>query len=121
MYDDSIKLIEHDSDSISVCVYNEHNGLLALGEKINQRFEAAYMNGYNWDALIRYYVTTVDPDLMNEVETDPEAGMFSAYMSYSAENLTKMKKFESHLCSMLADEAVLMAFIEQHYTNIEWD
>jgi hypothetical protein len=112
---------EHDSGSISLCVYNEHDGLLALGKKISERFEAAYMNGYNWDALIRYYVASVDPDLMNEVETDPEAGMFSAYMSYSPENLAKMKQFESHVRSMLADEAALMTFIEQNYDEIEWD
>jgi Immunity protein 51 len=124
MYDESIKLIEmpeQDSNSISVCVYNEHEGLLALGEKINERFEEAYMNGYNWDALIRYYVASVDPDLMNEVETDPEAGMFSAFMSYSPENLAKMKRFESHVRSILSDEAALMAFIEQNYDEIEWD
>jgi Immunity protein 51 len=124
VYDESIKLIEtpeYGSDSISVCVYNEHDGLLALGEKINERFEEAYMNGYNWDALIRYYVASVDPDLMNEVETDPEAGMFSAYMSYSPENLAKMKRFESHIRSMLADEAALMTFIKQNYNEIEWD
>lgn len=124
MYNESIKLIEmpeYGSDSISVCVYNEHNGLFDLGKRINNRFEEAYMNGYNWDALIRYYVANIDRDLMNEVNTDPEAGMFSAYMSYSLENLAKMKRFESHVRSMLADEAVLMAFIEQNYDKIEWD
>ena len=83
-YNDSIKLIEIPKhDSISVCVYNEHDGLLALGERINARHEEAYMNGYNWDALIRFYVGQKDPLLMEEVETDPEAGMFSAYMSFS--------------------------------------
>jgi hypothetical protein len=51
------------------------------------------MNGYNWDALIRFYVASVDPTLMDKVETDPEAGMFSAYMSYSPDNVAKMKRF----------------------------
>lgn len=122
MYDESIKLIEMpEHSSISVCVYNEHDGLLALGERINARFEAAYMNGYNWDALIRYYVENADAALMGELETDPEAGMFSAYMSYSPENLDKMKRFESHVRALLADEKKLMDFIEQHYNKIEWN
>jgi hypothetical protein len=122
VYDESIKLIEMpEHDSISVCVYNEHDGLFALGERINARFEEAYMNGYNWDALIRFYVASIDPDLMNEVETDPEAGMFSAYMSYSPANLLKMKRFEAHVRAMLADENSLMNFIQEHYDEIEWD
>jgi hypothetical protein len=62
-----------------------------------------------------------DPVLMDEVETDPEAGMFSAYMGYSPDNLQKMKRFESHVRAMVADEGELMKFIEKHYEEIEWD
>jgi hypothetical protein len=53
-----LEMPEH--DSISVCVYNENGGLLELGQRINARFEDAYMNGYNWDALIRFYVKSLD-------------------------------------------------------------
>jgi len=122
VYDDIIKLLEMpEHDSISVCVYIEHDDLFALGERINARFEQAYMNGYNWDAVIRHYVGKVDSELMQEVGTDPEAGMFAAYISYSAENLEKMKHFESHVRSMLADEAALVAYIEGNQDDIEWD
>lgn len=122
MYDDSIKLIEMpEHDSISVCLYIEHDELFALGQRINEQFEEAYMNGYNWEAVIKYYVHKLDPALMDEVGTDPEAGMFAAYMSYTPENLDKMQRFESHLQKMLADEAALMAFIQEHQEEIEWD
>ncbi|MEZ6123143.1 MAG: Imm51 family immunity protein [Planctomycetaceae bacterium] len=63
----------------------------------------------------------VDPDLMAEVETDPEAGSFAAYMSSSPENLEKMKRFESHVRTLVADEAALMTYIEEHCDEIEWD
>ena len=122
MYDESIKLLEMpEHDSISVCVYNENEGLFELGERINARFEEAYMNGYNWDALIRFYVASIDPAIMDEIESDPEAGMYSAYLSFSPENLEKMKRFESHVRAMVADETALMKFIERHYDEIEWD
>ena len=122
MYDDSIKMLEMPNhESISVCVYNENEGLLQLGERINKRFEEAYMNGYNWDALIRFYVASLDSALMDEVETDPEAGMFSAYMPYSPENLEKMRRFETYVRAMVADEKALTKFIEKHYDEIEWD
>lgn len=122
MYDESVKLIEMpEHDSISVCVYNEDDGIFELGERLYKRFEEAYMNGYNWDALIRFYVGKVDPDLMQEVDTDPEAGMFSAYMPHSAGNLDKMRRFESHIRDLLADEAALFKLIEDNLDDIEWD
>ena len=122
MHDESIKLLEmQEHNSISVCVYNENEGLFELGERINARFEQAYMNGYNWDALIRFYVASLDPALMDEVKSDPEAGMFSAYMSYSPENLAKMRRFELHIRAMVADEGALMRFIEKNYDEIGWD
>ncbi|NNJ26242.1 Imm51 family immunity protein [Alienimonas chondri] len=122
MYDDSIKLLEMpDHGSVSVCVYNEHDGLFELGERINARCEEAYMNGYNWDALIRFYVDRKDPELMAEVETDPEAGSYAAYMSYSPENVEKMRRFQAHVRSMVADEEALLAFVDAHKDDIEWD
>jgi len=122
MYDESIKLMEMpEHDSISVCVFNEQDGLFALGERINAQFEQAYMNGYNWDALIKFYVAKNDPELMKHVETDPEAGMFSAYMSHSDENLSKMKQFEAHVRKLVSDENQLMQFIQENENEIEWD
>ena len=122
MYDNCIKLLApQEGELIQVCVYNEMEGLFELGERINARFEEAYMNGYNWDALIRFYVAAIDPELMAEVETDPEAGSFAAYMTYSLENIEKMKRFESHVRSLVSDESALMAFIDDHYDEIEWD
>jgi len=122
MYDDSIKLIEMpEHGSISVCVYNENEGIFQLGERLNERFEEAYMNGYNWDALIRFYVGKVDPDLMKDVETDPEAGMFSAYMPHTADNLEKMRRFESHIRKLVSDEAALFKFIDENIEAIQWD
>lgn len=122
MYDNSIKLIEMpEHNAISVCVYIENDEILALGERINAEFDEAYMNGYGWDAVIRFYVEQVDPELMNVVKTDPEAGMFSAYTIYSPENLDAMKRFESHVSAMLADEQTLRKFIGENRDDIEWD
>ena len=122
MYDNSIKLIEMpEHGSISLCIYTENEGIFQLGERINERFEEAYVNGYNWDALIRFYVGKVDPDLMQEINTDPEAGMFSAYMSYSEENLDKMRRLKSYIHGLLSDEIVLFKLIEDNRDSVEWD
>ena len=108
-------------NSISVCVYNENAEIFQLGERLNEKYEEAYMNGYNWDALIRFYVGKVDPDLMRDVKTDPEAGMFSAYLPHSASNLDKMRRFETHIRKLLSDEAALFTFIAENIEAIEWD
>lgn len=122
MHENSIKLIEMpEHGSISVCVYIESDGIFQLGERINERFEEAYMNGYNWDALIRFYIAKVDPDLIQEINADPEAGMFSAYMPYSEKNLDKMRRFESYIHELLSDEAALFKLIEDNRDSIEWD
>ena len=47
--------------------------------------------------------------------------MFSAYTSYSPEHLDMMQRFESYIREMLKDENALMAFIEKHREEIEWD
>jgi hypothetical protein len=122
-YKDSIKLIEMvDCDSISVCVYIENDGLFALGKRIHAKHEFAEMYGYNWDAVIKHYVGKVDPELMKDVRTDPEAGMFAAYMKgCSPENLEKMKRFESHVRAMLSDDEEFLSFVEENCDSIEWD
>jgi hypothetical protein len=122
VYEDAVKLLEMpEYDSVSVCVYIENEGLFELGERINARFEEAYMNGYNWDALIRCYVGHADPDLIEKVEPDPEAGMCAARMRHSPENLELMRRFESHIRAMIADEDALIHFIETNRDAIEWD
>jgi hypothetical protein len=122
VYGESIKLLEMpEHGSISLCVYVEHDALFQLGERIYSRFPEAYMNGYNWDAVIAFYVGQKDPELMEQVGRDPEAGMYAAYMSYSPENLEKMKRFESLVRDLLSDDEAVMSYIEEHHDEIEWD
>ena len=122
MYEDSIHLLEMpEHDSISVCAFIEKEDLFAVGERIQAKFEPAYMNGYNWEAIIKFYLSQVDPELLSQIGMDPEAGMFSAYTSYSDENLAKMKKLRGHLLELVGDEPALMQLIADNVDKIEWD
>ena len=121
MFEESIQLIEiADLGSISVCLYNENDEVFEIGERIHATYEEAYMNGYNWDALIRFF-GKVDPDLVADFRTDPEAGMFTAVFDHSEENLEKAKRFEAHLHKLLADEAAIFKLIGENREQIEWD
>ena len=121
-HEKNIKLLEH-PDSVSVCVFVENKSLFSLGKRIMERHPQVGedMGGYNWDALIAFYVGEKDAALMESIRRDPEAGMYSAYMKNSPENLAKMKRFEALLKEMLSNDDELIAFIGANVDQIEWD
>ena len=64
LHDECIDFIEdEENDFVPFCLHVEDGALAALGERINEEFEDAYMNGYNWDILISAYVQNRDPAL----------------------------------------------------------
>ena len=60
---------------------------------MNEINEEAYMNGYNWDAFFNYYLEENAPDILESMESDPEAGSYAAYFEDTAENEQKAKRF----------------------------
>lgn len=123
MYDTCIELIERpEDDLITLHVYCENDELFQLGQRINERFENAYMNGYNWEVLIDYDVKRIEPTLLSAIVPDPEAGLYAADMrGCNPANLQTMKRFEAHVRALLKDEQTVTSFIEKHYKDIEWD
>lgn len=122
MFADSVELIQmKDVGSISVCIWCENDEIFELGERINEKYENAYMNGYGWGSLVSYYVHSKEPKLLDHIQPDPEAGMYSARMDASKENLKRMKRFEKYIKELLKSEESVMSFIEKNYEHIEWD
>ncbi|MEM6672492.1 MAG: Imm51 family immunity protein [Planctomycetota bacterium] len=118
----SIRLIDDDDlETISLCLYVEDDAVFAMGERINEQCEDAYMNGYNWEALILFWLKDKHPDLADGLETDPEAGMFAADYAKSDANRVKAKKFYDALAALVSDEEALTAYILEHSEAIPWD
>ena len=67
---------------------------------MNEINEEAYMNGYNWDAFFNYYLEENAPDILESMESDPEAGSYAAYFEDTAENEQKAKTLCRHLSSL---------------------
>lgn len=67
----------------------EDNRIFALGERINAEYEEAYMNGYNWAAFLRAYLSIYRPSLLELLEEDPEANCY--YVSYPLSEKAKRK------------------------------
>lgn len=80
-------------DLVDVCFYVEMEKPFAVGEKMNEICGDAYMNGYNWEAFLECYLETNFPQLLEGLDSDPEAGMYAAYYEDTPENRTKGEQF----------------------------
>ncbi len=108
-------------DDIGVTFYIEEEKILNIGDKMNAICEDAYMNGDNWDAFLNYYLEKNAPELLEGLESDPEAGLYSAYYSYSEQNAKKAEKFAELIQSLIENEESLYQFLREEADNIEWD
>ena len=108
-------------EKIEVLLSAEHEKLLAIGEKMNAACEDAYMNGYNWEALLRYYLEKHAPDILEEMDPDPEADMYEAHWPLTPENEAKAKRFEEIIRSLVEHEETLCRFVQENGEEIEWD
>ena len=117
---DYTAVLKHD-ESISICFYIENDKVLAIGEKMNEINELAYMNGYNWDAFFNYYLPKYAPDVFEGMETDPEAGMYAAYYKLTPENEARANKFAEIIKSLVENEDELYRVVREEGENIEWD
>ena len=91
-----------------------------IGEKMNEINENAYMNGYNWEAFLNYYLSLRAPDVLEGMITDPEAGLYAAYYEKNAENEVRMNKFIEIIRYLVENEDELYKFIRAEGENIDW-
>lgn len=113
-------VINHET-SISMCFYIENKEPFAIGEKMNEINELAYMNGYNWEAFFNYYLPKYAPEVTTGMSTDPEAGMYVAYYDLTPENEGRAKKFESIIHSLIENPEELYHIVREKGDEIEWD
>ena len=106
---------------VDICFYIDKDNILAIGDKMNEICEDAYMNGYNWEALLNYYLKNNAPELLDGVNTDPEAGMYVAYYDLSPENEQKAEKFAALIIDLVEHEDKLYDLVREHGNEIEWD
>lgn len=100
---------------------NEDVKPLAVGEKMNEINEEAYMNGYNWDAFFNYYLAENAPDILESMESDPEAGSYVAYFDDTEENVHKAKRFADIIISLIENEESIYEILRANGDEIEWD
>lgn len=108
-------------DSISITFNIEDEKILAIGEKMNEINDEAYMNGYNWEAFFNYYLEKNAPELLDGMDTDPEADMYCAYYDLTPENESKAQRFAEIITSLIENEDELYRIVRDEGDSIEWD
>ena len=118
------------SDYLSVCKYKDwvslsleagNSAVMAVGEKMEAACPDAYMNGYNWDAFFRYYLEKNEPDILEDMDADPEADTYVVHWPLAPENEAKANRFEKLIRSLLEDEEELCRIVREEGEEIEWD
>ena len=79
------------------------------------------MNGYNWEALLRYYLEKNAPDILEGLDPDPEADTYAAHWPLTPENEAKAKRFAEIIRSLAEDAETLCRFVQENGGEIEWD
>lgn len=116
-----VKIYANDSGSIVLLFENEAEKILAIGERMNEINEEAYMNGYNWDAFFNYYLAKNAPDILENMESDPEAGSYAAYFEDTRENEERAKRFADIIISLIENEEDIYKILREKGDEIEWD
>ena len=110
-----------ETEYVSLAFYIEYDKIMQIGEKLEKINENAYMNGYNWEALLNCYVEHNCPELFDSFEPDSEAGMYAATFESSPEGEKKADILAGIIELLVENEEKLFDFVREHGDEIEWD
>ncbi len=109
-------------NGIDVLFDIENPKVMAISEEMNNRCSVAYMNGYNWDAFWKAYTFHNNPEILRVMETDPEAGSYSAlFDGEDEETISLAKRFADIVKEAIENEDQIYDFLEKHKDEVEWD
>ena len=110
-----------DGDNVGISFDVEAEKPFRVGEQMNAAHEMAYMNGYNWAALLDWYLAQRDPALLEGLEHDPEAGSYAGYYHLTPENEVKAAKVVELIRALVEDGEEACRLVREHGGDIEWD
>ncbi|KOP39607.1 hypothetical protein DBB36_14430 [Flavobacterium sp. WLB] len=128
------KIISENSISIVVCFYIEQNNVVEMGKKIKKtvsnpfgkfiiRFfpKIGLMNGYDWESFLNYYLKKNYPDVLMNMNTDPEAGMYVAFYDFGIDNEKKADKLVDIIIDFIENERDSLQKIKEDGKLIQWN
>ncbi len=107
-------------DAVSGVFNIKEDKVFHIRHKINQINEDAYMNGYNREALLNYYLEEKCANLLDEMDVDSEASTYVAYYHLTKESIEKSKKAMSLMTEFIENEEKLFEFVIENNNEILW-
>lgn len=114
--------IDYGKDYITISFDVSDEAIMAIGSRMNEICEEAYMNGYNWEAFLNRYLEENAPDILDMIETDSEAEMYNVYIDDVTDEGKEMaSRFGRIIDELFNDEEAIISFLEENSDTIEWD
>lgn len=108
-------------DHWSITFQNEDEKPYRVGQKMEEINPEAYMNGYNWEIFLTYYLTKYEPQLKIDLDHDPEAGSYFAYYPRTDECLIRAKNYCELIAELIENEEKILQIVRNEGDIIEWD
>lgn len=115
---DSVNMLLLD-DVYAILFYVDEDNVLQIAEKMKTICPWAYMNGYNWEAFLNCYLKKNAPDILEVMNTDPEAMMYCVYIDAVHRELAE--KYADIIRDLFANEEKIYSFLREYADDIEWD
>lgn len=113
--------ITYGEEYISLNFFIENEEIAAIGAKMEKINPEAYMNGYNWEAFLNYYFEKNAPEVLEGMDSDPEAGMYVVYYDNTADNTGKAGKLAEIIRYLVGNPEDIYEIVRKHSDEIEWE
>lgn len=116
-----LSVASYGDGSVSLYFNIESDVPFEIGEKMEAINENAYMNGVAWTSLLNFILKERCPELLEDMETDPEAGTYAAYYPDNEEGRAKAMRLGALIVSLIENEEELYDIVRKHGDEIVWD
>ena len=114
-------IVVKNEEFLSVILNISDREIVEIGKNVNEINKNAYMNGYNWEVFLNYYLQENASELLIGIQTDPEAGMYAAYYDNSSENEIRAEQLANTINYLLENEEEIYRIVRDNGEEIEWD
>ncbi len=113
--------VTYGEEYISLNFFIENEKIMVIGEKMEKINPEAYMNGYNWEAFLNYYLEKNAPEVLEGMDSDPESTMYVVYYDNTAENAEKTAKLAEIIEYLVENPEDIYEIVRKHSDEIEWE
>ena len=119
---DYIKITtKKDFGSVSVTLNIKDEKVAAICQKMKTINEQADMTGYNWEALLGYYLDEHFPEVAGGMGSDANAGKYTAYYKLTPQNEKKAEQLATIIEDLIENESKLYDIVKNNADEIDWE